>query len=132
MKRRKPKRTYRNRNRQWDTRQNTFAFTLKTTVVIVLFVCGAISWLVAKHDCESIEKEIAREENRTRQLTAELIRETARWNDMKSPRRLSEALRSHGISDMSAPGPARYVAMNGRAPARPGVAPVSYAANSRR
>ena len=131
MQRRKPRKPYRNRNRQWDTRQNTFAFTLKTTGVIVLFVFGAISWLVARHDCESIRREIAREENRTRQLSDELVRETARWNEMKTPRRLSEALLSHGIAGMSAPGPSRFVSMNGRTPARPGAAPTYYAANRR-
>ena len=129
MKRRKTRRTYRNRNRQWDTRQNTFAFTLKTTAVIVFFIFGIVSWLVAKHSCESIEKEIAREENRSRQLSAELIRETARWNDLKTPRRLSETLLSHGIVGMSVPSPSRCVAMNGRAPARPGAAPAYYASN---
>ena len=41
MQRRKPRKPYRNRNRQWDTRQNTFAFTLKTTAVIVSFIFRA-------------------------------------------------------------------------------------------
>lgn len=132
-KRRTPlRRKYRIRNRQWDTRQNTFAISLKTTAVLVLLVLLGVSWLVVRHANENLADGIAREQGRQRALMEELQRETARWNQMRSPENLRDVLLRNGIA-MNVPSGRQRVAM--RTGSRPagatGAVPAAYAANRR-
>ena len=129
-KRRSPLRRYKNRNRSWDTRQNTFALTLKSSAVIVLLALAAIAYLLVRHSNESLADGIVREEGRQRALMEELQRETAKWNHMRSPENLRAVLLANGIA-MNVPSPRQRVAMRG-----PGTRPVpaapsgtAYAAN---
>ena len=126
-------RKYTNRNRPWDTRQHTFALTMKGAVVIILFVLVGVAWLVIRHANESLADGIAREEARQRSLMEELQRETARWNAKRSPENLRTVLLANGIA-MNVPTSRQRVAMRG-----PGVRPAgaagatgtAYAANRR-
>lgn len=118
-KRRSPlHRKYTNRNRPWDTRQHTFALTLKGTAVVVLLALAAVSWLVVRHSTESLADGIVREENRRRDLAAELQRQTALWNAKRSPESLHERLLRNGIA-MSVPSSRQLVAMRGPGAVRP-------------
>ena len=131
-KRRPPLRRYKNRNRSWDTRQNTFALTLKSSAVIVLLALAAIAYLLVRHSNESLADGIVREQARQRALMEELQRETAKWNHMRSPENLRAVLLANGIA-MNVPSPRQRVAMRGP-DARPSGAPAvatgtAYAAN---
>ena len=131
-KRRPPLRRYKNRNRSWDTRQNTFALTLKSSAVIVLLALAAIAYLLVRHSNESLADGIVREQARQRALMEELQRETAKWNHMRSPENLRAVLLANGIA-MNVPSPRQRVAMRGPG-ARPAGAPAvatgtAYAAN---
>ena len=132
MKKRRPplRRKYRNRNRPWDTRQHTFALTLKSSAVVVLFALAAISYLLVRHSTESLAGDIAREEARARSLEEELKRETARWNDARSPDKLRERLLRNGIA-MNVPTSRQRVAMRGgtRPSGTSSAAGTAYAAN---
>ena len=131
-KRRPPLRRYKNRNRSWDTRQNTFALTLKSSAVVVLLALAAIAYLLVRHSNESLADGIVREQARQRALMEELQRETAKWNHMRSPENLRAVLLANGIA-MNVPSPRQRVAMRGPG-ARPSGAPAvatgtAYAAN---
>ena len=131
-KRRPPLRRYKNRNRSGDTRQNTFALTLKSSAVIVLLALAAIAYLLVRHSNESLADGIVREQARQRALMEELQRETAKWNHMRSPENLRVVLLANGIA-MNVPSPRQRVAMRGPG-ARPSGAPAvatgtAYAAN---
>ena len=132
MKKRRPplRRKYRNRNRPWDTRQNTFALTMKGTAVIVLMALVGVAWLVVRHANESLADGIAREESRQHALMEELQRETAKWNRKRSPENLRVVLLANGIS-MNVPSGRQIVAMRGPAarPAGSGASLAAYAAN---
>lgn len=130
-KRRPPLRKYKNRNRSWDTRQNTFALTLKSSAVIVLLALAAVAYLLVRHSNESLADSIVREQARQRALAEELQRETAKWNHMRSPENLRAVLLANGIA-MNVPSPRQRIAMRGRCARPAGVAAVSgtaYAAN---
>ena len=130
-KRRTPlRRKYRNRNRSWDTRQNTFALTMKSTAVIILLALVGVAWGVVLHDNESLADGIAREEGRQRALMEELQRETAKWNQKRTPENLRTVLLRHGIA-MGVPHGRQIVAMRGPGgrPAVAGRAPAAYASN---
>ena len=125
-------RKYTNRNRPWDTRQHTFAITMKGAVVIILLMLVGVAWLVVRHANESLADGIVREEARQRALMEELQRETAKWNHMRSPENLRAVLLANGIA-MNVPSPRQRVAMRGPG-ARPSGAPAvatgtAYAAN---
>ena len=132
MKKRRPplRRKYRNRNRSWDTRQNTFALTMKGTAVIILVALVGVAWGVVLHANESLADGIAREEARQRSLMEELQRETAKWNQRRTPENLREQLLRNGIA-MTVPSRRQIVAMRGPAarPAVAGSAPAAYASN---
>ena len=133
MKKRPPlRRKYKNRNRQWDTRQHTFAISLNATAVFVLLVLLGVSWLVVRHANENLADGIAREESRQRALMEELQRETAKWNQMRTPENLRAVLLRNGIA-MNVPGGRQIVAMRTgvRPAAAPGAVPAVYAANRR-
>lgn len=109
--RQKPRRrVYANRNRAWNTRQNTFALTLKTTGIILTFAIVGVMWLVARHAKDSLYDEIKAEESRQFALEEEVRRETVKWNNAKTPARITTALARHGIR-MDLPRRAQYVAV---------------------
>ncbi|MBQ6102211.1 MAG: hypothetical protein IJL06_00900 [Kiritimatiellae bacterium] len=133
MKKRRPplRRKYKNRNRSWDTRQNTFALTLKSSAAVVLLALAAIAWLLVRHSNESLADAIVREEARGRDLATELQRETAKWNAMRSPGNLRAVLLANGIA-MNVPSPRQRVAMRGggtRPAGAVATAGTAYAAN---
>ena len=132
MKKRRPPlhRKYRNRNRPWDTRQHTFAISMKGAVAVILVVLALVACLVVRHSCESLADAIAREEARGRALEAEYQRETAKWNETRSAANLHRRLLANGLA-MEVPSSRRRVAMRGPG-ARPAVAAAAgtaYAAN---
>ena len=109
-KRRPRRRGYANRNRAWNTRQYTFALTIKATGVIVMAAIIGVSWLVVRHAKDSLYDEIKAEESRYSALTEELNRETVKWKNAKTPARITAALARHGIR-MDLPRRAQYVAV---------------------
>ena len=134
MKKRPPlRRKYKNRNRQWDTRQNTFALSLTGTAVFILIALLVVAWLVVRHANENLADGIAREQTRQRELMAELRRETTKWNQKRTPENLHAVLLRNGIS-MNVPTGRQRVAMRGGG-ARPagasGASGTAYASNRR-
>ena len=127
------RRKYTNRNRPWDTRQHTFALTMKGAVVIILLVLVGVAWLVVRHANESLADGIVREEARQRALMEELQRETAKWNAKRSPENLRAVLLANG-SAMNVPGGRQVFSMRSGG-ARPagasGASGAAYAANRR-
>jgi len=126
-------RKYTNRNRPWDTRQHTFAITMKGAVVIILLMLVGVAWLVVRHANESLADGIVREEARQRALMEELQRETAKWNAKRSPENLRAVLLANGIA-MNVPSSRQRIAMRGPGAHPAGVAggaPAAYAANRR-
>jgi len=105
-------RKYTNRNRSWDTRQHTFALTMKGTAAVILAALGFVSCLVVRHSCESLADAIAREEARGRALEAEFTRESTRWNETCSAANLRSRLLAHGIA-MEVPSGRQRIAMRG-------------------
>ncbi|MBR1837160.1 MAG: hypothetical protein IJ783_07710 [Kiritimatiellae bacterium] len=122
-------RRYVNRNRAWDTRQNTFALTLKSAVFIVAAAFVGVAWLLARHSADGVYDEIKAEESRKIALIEEVNRETVKWNKLKTPAGIAGALHRHGIA-MSAPRRAQYVAVHSvRSSAPFAAASATYAAN---
>ncbi len=100
-----------NRNRLWDTRQHTFAFTGKGSAFIVVAVIAAIVPLVLKHANESIYDEIKAEESRQSALMEEYSHENVKWSRMKTPAQITSALARHGIK-MNRPRSSQCIAMH--------------------
>jgi len=93
----------------WAT--NTMHFA---AVIVMLFVMVIIN-LLASSSCDQLMKSIGEKERALDRLEEERVRESARWEEMKTPEKLESALLRHGLA-MRYPKPDQVVRMkaNGR------------------
>lgn len=85
------------RNRKVKKHSN---FTLNSAGVVVLLLTGfmmAMVYWILDSQCSSIAREIGKAEKRYAALEAECVQETARWESLKTPERLSEKLLRFGL-----------------------------------
>ena len=68
--------------------------------VVTLIVCGfmmvMVGWMFDSK-CASIQREIGKAEKEYAALELDCVRETARWDEMKTPERLAECLTRFGL-----------------------------------
>ena len=83
-------------------------------VIVMLFVMVIIK-LLASSSCQQLLKSIGEKERVLVKLEEERVRESARWEEMKTPEKLESALLHHGLA-MRYPKPDQVVRMkaNGR------------------
>lgn len=78
--------------------------------VLACFVMVILN-LLASSSCQHLSKEIGEKEKTLAKLDDAYNREEMRWEEMKTPERLDEALRSHGLA-MKPPRPHQNVHMS--------------------
>ena len=128
-KRKTKRRAYANRNKAWNTRQNTVSLTLGLSAAIVMVVLIGLVWLCMRQGKDSLYDEIKLEENRNSTLVEALNRETVKWNNAKTPARITTALARHGIR-MDLPRRSQYVSVRSLRVSGPAAAaPTAWAAN---
>lgn len=76
---------------------NTSVATHMGAVVLASFVMVILN-LLASSSCQHLSKTIGEKEKKLAQLDDAYDREEMRWEEMKTPERLSEALRNHGLA----------------------------------
>ena len=83
-------------------------------VIVMLFVMVIINYM-ASSSCQQLLKSIGEKERALSKLEEERVRESARWEEMKTPEKLESALLRHGLA-MRYPKPDQVVRMkaNGR------------------
>jgi hypothetical protein len=83
-------------------------------VILMLFVMVILN-ILASSSCQQQHKEIGEKERELAKLEDSYTRESTRWEEMKTPERISVALRNHGLM-MDIAGPDRIVRVrkNGR------------------
>lgn len=79
------------------------------SVVVMLFVVVIIN-LLASSSCQQLMKSIGEKERLLKKLEEERVRESARWDGMKTPEKLESALLQHGLA-MRYPKPDQVVRM---------------------
>ena len=66
-------------------------------VIVMLFVMVIINYL-ASSSCQKLMKSIGEKERALNRLEEERVRESARWEEMKTPEKLESALLQHGLA----------------------------------
>lgn len=66
-------------------------------VMLILFVMVIVNQL-ASSSCDQLEKAIREKERQLAKLEDERSRESARWEELKTPEKLEAALLRHGLS----------------------------------
>ncbi len=120
----------RNKNRAWDTPTHVWLLSTRFAAAVMLLIFGFIVHAVLQHHCRALHREIGRLESEQRALVEKLARDRIRWNQLKTPGNLENALSRHGIA-MGYPAAPQVVHMQpGSVPGsyREGVARAAYAA----
>lgn len=94
-------------------------------VIVVLFVMVIIN-LLASSSCQQQLKTIGEKERMLAKLEEERVRESARWEEMKTPEKLESALLRHGLA-MRYPRPEQVVRMKADGKPYPGQLSVAKA-----
>lgn len=84
--------------------------TMHFGAVIVVFSVMVILNLLASSSCTQLMKTIGEKERRLAKLEDARMRESTRWEQMKTPESIEDALRAHGLS-MERPHPYQVVHM---------------------
>ncbi len=92
----------------------------------VVFFATVVMNLLANSSCNQLMKRIGEDERTLARLDDELERESARWEEMKTPENLERALYRHGLA-MKFPRPDQYVYMRADGTPRPGQLSVTLA-----
>ena len=120
------------KNRKVSKRMSVVAgHAVRFGAVIVMFFVMAIVYLLAKSSCEQLSDEIRDKEHVLAKLEDEQDRESARWEEMKTPDRLEAALLRHGLS-MKYPRPDQVVRVRADGTLLPGQPAVARAAQRSR
>lgn len=98
-------------------------------VLVVLFAMILLN-LLANTSCNQTMKSIGDKERQLVRLEEELLRESARWEEMKSSENLERLMLRNGIS-MKLPRPDQYVYMRADGTPRPGQLSVARARQQR-
>jgi hypothetical protein len=93
--------------------------TMHFGAVIVIFSVMVILNLLASSSCTQLMKTIGEKERELVKLEDARMRESTRWEEMKTPERVEEALRAHGLS-MSTPRAYQVVRMRADGTPLPG------------
>lgn len=72
--------------------------TMHFGAVIVVFSVMVILNLLASSSCTQLMKTIGEKERELAKLEDAKMRESTRWEEMKTPERIEDALRAHGLS----------------------------------
>lgn len=81
-----------------------------SAVLMAAFVVVIVN-LLASSSCSQLMKSIGEKERTLSRLEDERSRESARWEEMKTPERLEQALMRHGLS-MKPPKPDQIIRMD--------------------
>ncbi|MBR2982552.1 MAG: hypothetical protein IKC80_04905 [Kiritimatiellae bacterium] len=84
--------------------------TMHFGAIIVIFSVMVILNLLASSSCSQLMKTIGEKERELVKLEDAKMRESTRWEEMKTPERVEEALRAHGLM-MDMPRPYQVVRM---------------------
>lgn len=84
--------------------------TMHFGAIIVIFSVMVILNLLASSSCSQLMKTIGEKERELVKLEDARMRESTRWEEMKTPERIEDALRAHGLS-MDAPRACQVVRM---------------------
>ena len=87
--------------------------------IIVIFSVMVILNLLASSSCSQLMKTIGEKERELVKLEDAKMRESTRWEEMKTPERIEHALLRHGLS-MKPPHPEQTVRMMANGLPRPG------------
>lgn len=89
----------RRRNRKISKRMSVIAGRSMqiAAVMLILFVMVIVNQL-ASSNCDQLTKAIREKERQLAKLEDERSRESARWEEMKTPEKLESALMRHGLS----------------------------------
>ena len=103
-----------------NKKRTVFARTPGGAVVLIVlaFATGMIYWLFDAN-CLAMSQELGNAEKRLAAAEAELNRETARWEEFKTPERLENALARFGL-EMRYPSSSQIVRMDGKGRPAPG------------
>ena len=94
-------------------------------VIVMLFIMVFVNFL-ASSSCQQLLKSIGEKERQLAKLEEERVRESARWEEMKTPERLESALLRHGLA-MRYPRPDQVVRMKANGKPYPGQLSVAKA-----
>ncbi len=115
------------RNRKVSTRISVMAQnTAHAAVILVMTFIMAIVNLLAKSSCSQLLKSIGEKERLLSRLEDERSRESARWEEMKTPEKLEQALARHGLA-MRYAKPGQVVRMKADGQPQPGQISVAKA-----
>ena len=100
------------KNRKMSSRMSVVArnTTRFAAILLMLFAMSILNFL-ANSRCEQQMKSIGLKEKELKRLDDERDRESARWEEMKTPERLETALKRHGLA-MRYPKPSQIIRMN--------------------
>lgn len=99
-----------NRRVKKSMSMNASIVTHASVIVLVCFVMVILN-LLASSSCQHLAKEIGEKEKTLAKLDDAYNREEMRWEELKTPERLDEALRNHGLA-MKPPRPNQNVHMS--------------------
>ncbi len=97
--------------------------------LMVLTLAGAMMYICASSSCKELQKRIGEKEKTLERLEGERERECARWEELKTPEKLEQALARHGLA-MRYAKPSQIVRL--RADGRPVPGQLSVARESQR
>ncbi len=75
----------------------TESFMHVGAVLFTLFIMVIVN-IVASTKCVELERDYVRKEEALKKLDDEFLRETARWEEMKTNERINAALKKHGLA----------------------------------
>jgi hypothetical protein len=93
--------------------------TMHFGAIIIIFSVMVILNLLASSSCSQLMKTIGEKERELVKLEDAKMRESTRWEEMKTPERIEDALRAHGLS-MDAPRACQVVRMRSDGTPMPG------------
>lgn len=97
--------------------------------VVASLLFGSILYICATSSSTQLQNRIGQKEKQLERLEAERERESARWEEMKTPERLEQALAKHGLA-MRYAKPSQIVRL--RADGRPAPGQLSVAREAQR
>ena len=87
------------RNRKMPKKMSVMAGrSVQIGAVMVMAFAVVILYMLASSSCKQLEKTIREKERQLAKLEDEQRRESMRWEEMKTPKRLESALLGHGLA----------------------------------
>jgi hypothetical protein len=115
------------KNKKVSKKQSVIAASTGHMAIIIMSVfCVVIMNILAASSCNHLHKTIGEEERELARLEDACRREETRWEEMKTPEKIEEALRRHGLA-MKPPRPDQIVHMTSQGAPYPGQISVARA-----